>query len=132
MSEEALERYRQRYETWRHLDRLRYVIVQVAVGGIAGLGALIESSDTKMPVWAWFALATFVFFQSKILSKINDGIEANGKALRDFGQEVGDDKLPDTSNRATSIFYYIEWALLLIAIICIVIGGVRIIGILAK
>ena len=36
MEEEKLERYRQRYETWRHLDKIRYQIIQAS---IALLGA---------------------------------------------------------------------------------------------
>ena len=62
MSEEALERYRQRYETWRHLDRLRYLIVEVTLGALVATVAVIEVFKSGLPIWSWLAVAIFLLF----------------------------------------------------------------------
>ena len=117
MNEPALERYRQRYETWRHLDGLRYRSLQMVVGAFGIVVATYDIAGVQPVLWVWLALSMFIFFQWRVLIKINDGIASNGTALRKFGAEVGDEMLPDTADRKNSIFYYAEWLLLVLAVV---------------
>lgn len=109
MDENALECYRQRYETWRHLDGLRYRTIQMGIGAFGAVVAADGIADAKPLPWVWLALSVFLFLQWQVLTKVNDGIVANGNALRRFGEDVGDTDLPNTSNRKGSVFYYAEW-----------------------
>lgn len=130
MSEESLELYRQRYETWRHLDRLRYSTIQITVGGAGAVIAALEILQSKPAIWIWFAFAIFLFVQWKSLGKINDAIIANGAALSEYGRQIGDDKIPNTSERIKSVFYYVEWIVFASACISLVTGITFFIGIL--
>jgi hypothetical protein len=112
MEERALERYRQRYETWRHLDRVRYQIIQFAIAALAAFALFVQGTNGSIHPLALISLSLIFFFLSKVLSKVNDGIAVNGSALRDYGLEVGDERIPVVSDRKSSIFYYTEWALL--------------------
>lgn len=132
MSEQALECYRQRYETWRHLDSKRYVTVQITVASFAGLAAIADTVEENMPIWGWLAYGIFLFFQAKLLSKINDGVVANGKALEEYGKAVGDVQIPCTHERKSSVFYYLEWIIFFASIMCILKGGIDLIGVYAN
>ena len=116
MSSSATERYKERYATWRHLDGLRYRTLQILVSALAGTLTILELFDKNLPPMAWFAISFFLFFQWQVLSKINDGIVANGHALHQFGTEVGDNFIPSTQERKNSVFHYLEWAIFLFAV----------------
>lgn len=131
MSEEALERYRQRYENWRHLDRLRYVVIEVTLGALVASAAIIEALKAGLPMWSWLAISIFLFLQSKVLAKIDDGIVANGEALKRYADEVGDTLVPSTLERRNSIFYYIEWILLALSALTFLFWILKFLGKLA-
>ena len=107
----ALEVYRQRYETWRHLDKVRYQLIQVAVAAGAALAIFVQANDGEAYPLALIIFAGVLLLLWKILAKVNDAIVSNGAALKDFGNAVGDDRLPDVSKRVKSVFYYTEWIL---------------------
>ena len=46
----ALEIYKQRYETYRHLDRLRWQMLQIAVG-VGSLRILAFARSGREPDW---------------------------------------------------------------------------------
>ena len=54
MSDEAaLEVYRQRYETFRHLDNVRYQAQNLAVVFVSALIAGLSSGNIKLEWWAF-------------------------------------------------------------------------------
>lgn len=112
MCEDQLELYRQRYETWRHLDSQRYRTVQISASFVGAAAAVIVSANDVISWWILLALSILLILESRILTRINDAIHKNGDALREYGVAIGDKHLPDTSQRSNSIFYYLEWLLL--------------------
>lgn len=109
MDDRPLEIYRQRYETWRHLDRVRYQIVQVASAALAAFAVFLQASNSVVHPVALFLLGVAFLMLWKVLAKVNDGIVANGNVLSEFGQQVGDQSIPQVSDRKSSIFYSMEW-----------------------
>ncbi len=124
MDENARERYGQRYETWRHLDGLRYQTIQVSLG-VFGLAAAFLQADIAVPhSWLMMVTSVIILAQWKLLTKLNDAIVANGIALNQFASEIGDNLVPDVSNRAKSFFYWLEVAFLVIGISLLLIGSI--------
>ncbi|NKB26396.1 MAG: hypothetical protein GKR99_02070 [Rhodobacteraceae bacterium] len=118
MEEGKLERYRQRYETWRHLDKIRYQIIQASIALLAAGAVVINFSDNSLPFWFFLIVGLAAMMFWKVLYKVNDAIIGNGQALRDYGAAIGDEDLPDVSDRKASVFYYIEVGYLISAAIC--------------
>ncbi len=107
MVEHSVERYRQRYETWRHLDKIRYQIIQLAIGMGGAIALVIRATGTDIPFWLLTILAIIFFLLWMVLSKVNLAIRKNGASLQKYGEEVGDDDLPDVSQKDRSaVFLY--------------------------
>lgn len=94
-----LEVYKQRYETYRHLDKLRWQLLTV-LGSIFSAAAIVLRATSGPTEW-WFSLALGVslLFIAWLIFRINTGIIQNQKVLRKAGQAIGDDAIPDVSNR---------------------------------
>lgn len=116
MDEFAIERYRQRYETWRHLDKIRYQTVQLAIGIAGAIALVIRATGAGFPSWLWIVLAVIFGLLWQTLSKVNLAIRKNGDALNRFGKDVGDELLPDVSKKDRSVFFYIETSFGVLAI----------------
>ncbi|WP_131825042.1 hypothetical protein [Yoonia rosea] len=110
MDEFSTERYRQRYETWRHLDKIRYQTLQLSIAIAGAISLVVRATGIGFPPWLWVVLSIIFFLFWQILAKVNIAILKNGEALRKFGAEVGDDMIPNTSIREKSVFFYIEIA----------------------
>ena len=123
MDDHATERYGQRYETWRHLDSLRYQTIQTAVGIFGVVAAILQVNGGTPSAWLWIVLGAVMLIQWKMLIKVNDAIVANGAVLAAFAKDVGDLSIPNVSDRKNSVFYWIE-VVFLISGFCSIIWGI--------
>lgn len=113
---EKLEIYKQRYDTYRHLDRLRWQIFQIAVG--AGTLTLAFARGAGKPDWWVFTIVGLMLCLFGIVMwRIGRGIKKNGEVLSKIGSELGDNFIPVVTNWWKSVS---QW----IAVILIAAGGV--------
>ena len=91
------EIYRQRYETFRHLDKLRWQMLQITVA-IGSIFTLILRITDGAPEW-WFigGLGLILVANGFAMLRINSGIKKNGSILQEFGKKIGDISIPSIS-----------------------------------
>ena len=87
--------YEQRYENYRHLDRLRWFIFQIAISIVGIIISLFTHLDGSMILGAGLILLS----AGLIMLKINHGVDLNNIALRKVAIELGDQWVPDTDKR---------------------------------
>jgi len=92
-----MEIYKQRYETFRHLDSMRYQVQNIAIllGTLfAGYAASLDGSFHPA-----FGLIVGIIFMSFAFTmrRISSGVVANSKTLKEFGEKIGDTALPEAS-----------------------------------
>ncbi|MGR3290042.1 MAG: hypothetical protein ACU0C9_02435 [Paracoccaceae bacterium] len=98
-SENTAEVYRQRYETFRHLDKLRWQMLQILVA-IGTATALVLRATPGAPEWWFYALiGGSLVMIGWIISKINQGLRKNQLALQAAAETVGDMNIPNVSNK---------------------------------
>ena len=95
--QDNIEVYRQRYETFRHLDKLRWQMLQilVAIGSLTVL--LIKVSEKAIGAELYLLIGLTLLLVSYIMHRINHGIRINGRVLAEAGKLVGDGKIPTHS-----------------------------------
>ena len=120
---EALEIYKQRYDTYRHLDKLRWQMFQIAVG--AGSVVLAfgrgESSDPDWWVLGTIGLLLVIF--GLVMERIRQGISMNGIVLEKVGKIVGDADIPPASRWWESISFWIAFGLIALGISSLVLAA---------
>ena len=87
--------YEQRYETYRHLDKLRWYVFQV---GFSVIGAIISLRVIDNP--SLFGIGVILVSTGMIMLKINHGIDKNNVALKKIANKLGDIDIPDIYNRS--------------------------------
>lgn len=107
MSEDTnIEIYRQRYETFRHLDKLRWQMLQivVAVGSLSAL--VVRATDDPIEPWFYIAIGAILNLIALAIFRIDCGIRHNGRVLKEFGAKLGDEAIPDNAKnwRSTSVY----------------------------
>ncbi len=95
---EAMEIYRQRYETFRHLDKLRWQMLQILVAIGTATTLILRCTSGTLEFWSFTILGMALLVLAFAMYKINKGIRGNGKALQKTGKMVGDGDIPDVSN----------------------------------
>lgn len=120
--ENAVSIYNQRYETWRHLDKIRYQLIQLSIAICSASALTIKVSEGAVPAWLLFTLSVVSLALWKVMSKVNWGIVKNGQALKTYGAAIGDDLLPEVADRDRSVFFYIELAYLAIGLALLIWG----------
>ncbi len=122
---EEMEVYRQRYETYRHLDKLRWQMVQISVAiapVVIAFGAKEDGSPT------WWVLATaglLLIIFGWVMEKIRQGINANAQVLADFGERLGDNRIPNNSSRSKSSSYFVSVAIRLMGGVTLIWAGIK-------
>lgn len=104
--------YEQRYETYRHLDKLRWFIFQI---GISVIATIISFKHIKnSAIWG----VSFVLISTGlVMLKINHGIDKNNVILKKAATKIGDNGIPSIHKRHK--FRSISW---LVAYILTIIG----------
>ena len=102
-----IEIYRQRYETFRHLDKLRWQMLQILVAIVSATALFLRFTTDSMEWWGYFLLGLALVVLGFILNKINIGIRNNGAVLKNVAEAIGDSGIPDVSNRWKSVAHWI-------------------------
>ena len=123
--ENDIEIYKQRYETWRHLDKIRWQIIQFYIAILTGIVLLYQYDSTPKPAWIIPAIGIVIMSTSLALFKVNSGIRANGKVLHEIGNKVGDIGIPDVSNSSQSIGHWIAGGSFLVGLAITMYGVVQ-------
>ena len=115
---DELEIYKQRYQTYRHLDRLRWQMLQIAVG--AGSLILAFAKGASTPEWWVFSVVglMLIIFGSAMF-RIGHGIKMNGQVLSKAATLVGDTDIPSVSKWWKSVSFWIASILIVSGIVCI-------------
>ncbi len=103
MNEKNLEVYRQRYETFRHLDKLRWQMLQILVAIGTATTLILRSTSGPLGWWFFVFLGLALLVLAFAMHKINHGLRKNGKVLKIKGEAVGDTEIPNVSNTIKSI-----------------------------
>lgn len=119
---DSIEIYRQRYETFRHLDKLRWQMLQILVA-IISAAAIFVRLNPYTTEWLFFFLLGMALLVLGIVSfKINSGIRANGVVLKKVAESIGDSKIPDISNPWISVSSWIASLIVILGLVLIVIS----------
>jgi len=87
--------YQERYETFRHLDRLRWQLPTLALtGGSIFLSLSTTSVDPIPPWWAILLFGVLCAISAYAVQRIRDGSRANSRVLSRVGKEIGDSDIP--------------------------------------
>ncbi len=73
--------YEQRYETYRHFDKLRWFVFQIAISVIVGIFVL-KNPEQGSNI---FAIGLLLFSSGLLIAKINYGIYKNNVVLQSIG-----------------------------------------------
>lgn len=111
--------YTQRYETYRHLDRLRWQMFQLAV--VMGSGVLAFGKATEAaPEWWVLATAGLLFASFGIvMERIRHGIARNGEMLKVAAEHIGDTGIPIAAPWRKNISFWIAIALIAAGLLCL-------------
>ena len=88
------EIYRQRYETYRHLDRLRWQMLQIAIA-VGALVVTFGDRGSEAPEW-WVLVGSgwLIATLGVVMLRLNGGIKKNGTVLSSAAAAIGDDSIP--------------------------------------
>lgn len=108
-SENELEIYKQRYETYRHLDRLRWQMFQISVGAgsLALAFARDGSASTSPSWWAFIVVGLLLTVSGLVMLKIGYGVRMNGQVLSKAAALIGDTDIPSVSKWWRSISFWL-------------------------
>lgn len=109
------EIYNQRYETFRHLDGLRWQMLQLGVGAPAIVVAFGNGSG-QTDWWLWGCVGLVLIFCGIAMIRIGAGIQSNAVVLSEAGSKIGDDGIPVPSNRLGSVSFWIAVTMVLIGV----------------
>ncbi len=87
--------YEQRYETYRHLDKLRWYIFQVGMSVIGAIISFYNKDDLLL-----IGIGLILLSTGLIMLKVNHGIDRNNVELKKVALKLGDDNIPDIHNRS--------------------------------
>jgi len=121
-SAEDLEIYRQRYETFRHLDKTRWQMLQIAVA-VGSLALAFGNSASAGPDrWTWFGAGVVLITLGCVMQKIQSGIRKNGDVLRRIGERIGDVDIPPIASRLKATSFWVSFVVIVIGTISVLLG----------
>ena len=106
-----LEIYKQRYETFRYLDRLRWQLIQLAVTIFTATALVVRATSGAIEWWFTLALSLALISIAASMQKISQGLRRNQTVLAKAAKSIGDDGIPDTGNPWKSVFHWIAIAI---------------------
>ncbi len=107
MEEQSTTIYNQRYETFRHLDKLRWQMFQILIVIASGTSLILRSTTGDIEWWFYLLLGVALVLISFAMLRIGDGIRMNAKALTKAADAIGDDGMPDVSSEWKSVAHWI-------------------------
>lgn len=122
MGPNSLEIYKQRYETWRHLDKLKWQMVQLLVAIASVSAVVIKIVNLDNMAWFWLLDGVAVCMVSFSLMRISQGIQKNSLVLSRAGEAIGDTDLPPAGTPWQSVTHYIALAVGMAGVVMIFVG----------
>jgi F0F1-type ATP synthase assembly protein I len=114
VSPEWIEIYKERYETFRHLDRLRWQSPMIAlVGGSALLGLTKAEQFIYPPFWSFIIFAILCFLSAFLIFQIRKGVRKNDEALTEAAREIGDLRIPGSTNSRGASWWFMLFLIIL-------------------
>ncbi|MFC1720733.1 hypothetical protein ACFL0K_00555 [Patescibacteria group bacterium] len=120
---EQLEIYKQRYETFRHLDKLRWQMLQIAIATGSVILTFGKSDSTAEPGWwIWATVGMVLLILGFAMMRISNGIKKNGENLRRVGDIIGDVNIPKSSPGLSNISFWIETIMITMGLVCLILS----------
>jgi len=116
-TEAQLEIYRQRYETFRHLDKLRWQMLQIAIATGSVVLAFGKGISTKPEWWAWAVVGVILLILGVSMVRIGNGVRKNGEILRNVGNEIGDVNIPKQLSNWSSVSFWIAITMIIVGLV---------------
>ena len=113
-----LEIYRQRYETYRHLDRLRWQMLPIAGGAGAAILALARYRS-EPEWWVFLGVGLLLTISGVAMLRIGQGINKNGEVLRKVAAVIGDDDIPPVAKWFKSVAFWISLTMIGFGVLCL-------------
>ena len=104
---ESIRIYRQRYETFRHFDKLRWQMLQILVAIASATALLLRYTAGTLEWWFFCLLGTSLLIIGFVMIRIGHGICANNKVLKKAAEAIGDNGVP-VSNPWKSVAHWIS------------------------
>ncbi|MEE9453876.1 MAG: hypothetical protein V3V13_05770 [Paracoccaceae bacterium] len=101
------EIYNQRYETFRHLDKLRWQMLQLLIAIASATALVLRSTSGEIEWWFYFLLGFTLVTLAFVMLRIGSGIRNNAVVLKAAADAIGDHGMPDVSNEWKSIAHWI-------------------------
>lgn len=114
MNDENIEIYRQRYETFRHFDKLRWQMLQILVAVASATALLLRSTTGSIEWWFYCLLGMALLIIGFVMIRIGSGIRANSSILKNAAAAIGDDGMPDVSNQWKSVAHWIAISVMIL------------------
>ena len=121
MKDENIEIYRQRYETFWHLDKLRWQMFQILAAIASSTALVLRLAPGAIEWWFYLLLSIALLIVGCVMDKIGSGIRANALELDKAAQALGDCGIPDVSNRWNSLA---QWIAILVILLGVILFGV--------
>ena len=108
--------YIERYETFRHLDKLRWQMLQIAIL-VGSIVLTFGQTAATEQIWLAWAVSGFAFSMlGTAMLRITRGINKNSDILSIAGHEIGDEYIPKSPAKLFSISFLIATSLCIIGI----------------
>ena len=108
--------YCQRYETFRHLDKLRWQMLQLLVAIGSATALVLRLSSGEIEWWFYLLLGLALMAISGAMLRISSGIRKNAEILKAAAEGIGDHGMPDISNKWKSIAHWIALVVMIVGI----------------
>ena len=118
-SAEDLEIYRQRYETFRHLDKLRWQMLQISIAAASIILAFGLNGTSRLEWWVLLVVGILLIVFGLVMERIHHGIRKNAEVLREFGLAIGDKSIPDVAHWWTSASFMVALLQIVLGSTCI-------------
>ncbi|MEM1141434.1 MAG: hypothetical protein AAGI88_02525 [Pseudomonadota bacterium] len=119
------EVYKERYATYRHLDQLRWQMLQLAVAAGSAVLAFADVVSETAAGWKWAVAGSIFLILGIAMLRIGAGIVSNAKVLREVGKEIGDVWIPQPSPYVQSVSFWIALAITVFGGLCLVTSIVK-------
>ena len=117
--EENLEVYRQRYDTFRHLDTLRWQMLQTALATSGVVLAFGKDSIVAQAIWPWITVGAILITLGIARFRIDRGLASNGLALKAAAEKIGDREIPHPAIWPKSVSIWISLAMIGVGLLVI-------------
>lgn len=116
------EVYRQRYETFRHFDRIRFQLLQILVAFGAAVALFFRFQSTPAEWWAFALIGFMLFLIGNAMLKVSKGLWANNNVLHEFAAKIGDTGVPKSAEKQHSVSYWTAMFVQLLSGLFLLIG----------